>query len=54
MEKKDVKIKVRTGELDNLDPQTKQLILELKRHFSGIIYSIARWAKANQISEKST
>jgi hypothetical protein len=54
MEKKDIRIKINTGELDTLDPQIKQLLLDMKRHFNGIIFSMARFALAMQVEKKST
>jgi len=54
MEKKDLKVKINNTELEGLDPQTKQLIIDLRRHFSGIIHAVARWNLAAQVKKKST
>lgn len=54
MEKKDFKVTINNTKLDALDPHTKRLLLDLKRHFNGIMYSVARWALATQVKNKST
>ena len=47
MEKKDVRANTNTIKgYKNVDPNTEKLILDLKRHFNGIIYAIARWSEA--------
>ena len=53
MERKDIKLRIESGKLDSLDPHTKQFILDLKRHFNGIIHAVVRWSIANETKAKA-
>lgn len=36
----------KSPDAEPMDPMTQQLILDLKRHFNGIISAITRWSLA--------
>lgn len=40
---KDIKIEVKSTHLVRLSPTDRRLVLDVKRHMSGIMYALIRW-----------